>query len=65
MLAIYGRRKDSNSYRGFNVTKKKFANHEYDVYPTSFSDEIYDELQEEVDYMNEHNKNYVFEIWKI
>ncbi|PAV30227.1 hypothetical protein CIL05_07100 [Virgibacillus profundi] len=63
MLAIYGKLKNEKRFRMYNLKEDCFV--ERKIFVTLFHESQKDELQEDVDYMNKHNPNYIFELRKV
>ena len=62
MYIVYGKRKDEKRFKPFDMSGNKFVVNL--IHATVFFEEQLGELKKEVDYMNEHNPQYVFEIRK-
>lgn len=59
---VYGKRKDEKRFRPFDMNGNRFVNRLF--YATMFFEKDLEALQQEVNYMNQHNPEYVFKIVK-
>ena len=60
MYIVYGKRKDERRFRPFDMNGNRFVVNL--IHATVFPPEQLSRLQEEVDFMNTHNPDYIFEI---
>lgn len=60
MYIVYGKRKDERRFRPFDMNGNRFVVNL--IHATVFPPEQLSRLQEEVEFMNEHNPDYIFEI---
>ena len=65
MLAVYGKHKNDKRFRGFNFDNGTFEPNKINITVFTNSKEVRNRLQNEVDFMNEQNKEYTFEISEI
>lgn len=65
MLAVYGKHKNSKKFYGFNFKDGRLEANK--IFITLFNDDedTRKKLEDEVDFMNKHNRDYTFEIRKI
>ena len=63
MLAVYGKHKNGKRFYGFNFSKGTFEINK--IYVTMFPENQREKLEEEVNFMNKHNKEYIFEIREV
>lgn len=63
MLAFYGKKKTDKTFKMYNIKNDTFVDRK--IHVTVFDEEEKDELKKDIDYMNEHNPNYIFELRKI
>lgn len=60
---IYGKEKGTKIMRAFDFNKGVFVGNL--IYASFFYEDEYEKLVKEVDYMNENNPDYIFEIRKV
>ena len=60
MYIVYGKRKDERRFRPFDMNGNRFVTNL--IHATIFTNEQLPKLREEVEFMNEHNPDYIFEI---
>ncbi len=63
LLAVYGKHKNDIKFRGFNMKNNVFVDRK--IHLTLYNPIHKEELQEEIDFMNEHNKDYIFELRRV
>ena len=57
---VYGKRKDEKRFKPFDMNGNRFVTNL--IHATVFPPEQLGKLQKEVNYMNQHNPDYIFEI---
>lgn len=63
MLSVYGKLKSEKRFKGFDMKNNVFVANKINL--SLFHESEKEALQKEVDYMNKHNKDYIFEIRKV
>lgn len=62
MYMVYGKRKTEKRFKPFDMNNNRFVINL--IHATVFDDSQLEELKKEVEYMNTHNPDYIFEIRK-
>ncbi len=62
LYIVYGKRKDEKRFKPFDMNGNRFVTNL--IHATIFPSEQLPKLREEVDFMNTHNPDYIFEIRK-
>lgn len=60
---VYGKHKNDKTFRAMDMSNGTFTSNL--IYASFFYEHEYEGLQREVDYMNEHNPDYTFEIREV
>lgn len=60
---VYGKHKSMKQFKAFDMKENKFVGNL--IYASTFTEDQKDDLQKEIDYMNDKNEQYTFEIRKV
>ena len=63
MLIVYGKKKTEKRFKPFDMNNNTFVINK--IRATLFPESQREQLQKEIDFMNKHNPDFIFEIRKI